>query len=107
MKEVDITTYTNYFNDLVIPCPRMVTPEYKKIERYIWELPQPIQGLVTASKPTSYDSAKRLAFNLTNEEICRYTTVQKANVPNIGSKKINFGRDSKGQGNNSRKNIKR
>lgn len=60
MKEADIAASTNYFYDLSTLCPRMVTLEYKKIERYIWGFPQPIQGLVTASKPTTYDIAKRV-----------------------------------------------
>lgn len=83
MKEAHIAYYTNCFNDLTTLCPRMVTPEYNKIERYIWGLRQPIQGLLTASKPTTYDNAKRLTFNLTNQEICHSTMVQKVNLPNV------------------------
>lgn len=49
MKDFEIATYTNWFNDLVVLCPRMVTPEYKKIERYIWGLALEIQGLVISS----------------------------------------------------------
>lgn len=75
MKEADIAASTNYFNDLSTLCPRMVTLEYKKVERYIWALPQPIQGLVTTSKPSTYDSAKRFAFIMVNQEICGGTMV--------------------------------
>nr|KAJ0184621.1 hypothetical protein LSAT_V11C900497140 [Lactuca sativa] len=50
-------------------CPTLVTPEYKKIERYIWGLSSQINGMVIASKPTTYDSAKHIAHQLTNTEI--------------------------------------
>lgn len=35
MKEANVSTYTNYFNELATLYPGMVTTEYK-IERYIW-----------------------------------------------------------------------
>ncbi|XP_023764001.1 uncharacterized protein LOC111912502 [Lactuca sativa] len=40
MKGSDIAAYTSRFDDLALLCPRMVTPEYKKIERFIWRLTQ-------------------------------------------------------------------
>lgn len=50
MKEANITTYTNFFNNLVVVSPVLVTAKYNKIERNMYGLPQPIQALVTASK---------------------------------------------------------
>nr|GFB33920.1 hypothetical protein [Tanacetum cinerariifolium] len=38
--------------ELSLLCPRMVSEEYYKIERYIWGLSDNIQGNVTSSKPT-------------------------------------------------------
>lgn len=35
MNGSDMTAYTNRFNDLAVLCPGMVTPEHKKVERYI------------------------------------------------------------------------
>ena len=75
MKEADVATYKSHFNYLATLCASMVTPGYKKIDRYIWGLPQPIQGLVTASKITTFDSAKRLVFILTYQEIHHGTMV--------------------------------
>ena len=49
MKGFEIATYTNRFNDLAVLCSGMVTPEYKKIERYIWGLAPQIQGMVISS----------------------------------------------------------
>ena len=57
----DIVAYTDRFSDLATLCPEMVTPESKKIERYIWHLSSQIQGNVLASNLTTFDSAKRLA----------------------------------------------
>ena len=96
MKDVDIATYTNRFNNIATLCPSFVTPEYKKVERYIWGLVQPIQGLVIASRLATYDSAKQLAFNLTNEEIRRRNMVQKANLPKPENNNRKFGRGYKG-----------
>ena len=45
MKGTDIAAYTNRFHELALLCPTMVTPEYKKIERYIWGLSPQIQGV--------------------------------------------------------------
>lgn len=77
MKDTYITAYTKCFNDIATLCPTLVIPEHTKIERYILGLVQLIQGLVIASKPTSYDSSKRLAFNLINQKIIQSTKVQK------------------------------
>ncbi|KAL7614378.1 hypothetical protein Lser_V15G06797 [Lactuca serriola] len=49
MKDSEIKAYTARFNDLAVMCPALVTPEYKKIERYIWE----IQRSVVVSKAES------------------------------------------------------
>ena len=65
MKSSEINAYTARFNDLAVMCPALVTPEYKKIERYIWGLASQIKGMVITSKPTTYDSAKRIAHQLT------------------------------------------
>lgn len=88
MQDAHIAAYASRFNDFAIFCPSLVTPEYKKVERCIWALLQPIQGLVTAFRPTNYDSAKRLAFTLTNQVIRLGTIVLKIDLPgSINSKR--------------------
>lgn len=42
MDNADILTYINMFNYLTNLYPGFVNPEYKKVERYIWGLVQPI-----------------------------------------------------------------
>lgn len=64
MKGSDIAAYTARFCDLALLYPGMVTPETKKIERYIWGLTQPTKGNVLAARPTKFESAKDLAKTL-------------------------------------------
>lgn len=54
IKGANVNAYTSHFNDRDTLNLRMVTPECKKVERYIWGLPHPIQGLVTTFKLTTY-----------------------------------------------------
>lgn len=42
----------------------MITPEAKKVERYIFALSPQIQGTVISANPSTLDSAKRLAQTL-------------------------------------------
>lgn len=97
MQEADVVTYTSRFNDLSNLCPRMVTHEDKKIEKYIGGLSLPIQGLVSASKPTTFDSTNILAFSMTNQEDHCGTIVQKADLPKVEGRKSMFVKDSKGK----------
>ncbi|KAL7601671.1 hypothetical protein Lser_V15G22715 [Lactuca serriola] len=64
MKGSDIAAYTSRFDDLALLCPGMVTPESKKVERFIWGLTQPTKGNVIAAKPDTYDNAKCLVKTL-------------------------------------------
>ncbi|GJT23191.1 hypothetical protein Tco_0893128 [Tanacetum coccineum] len=43
--------YTQRFQELTLLCPRMVPEEDDKIKRYIWGLPDNVQGNMTSSKP--------------------------------------------------------
>ena len=65
-----IVAYTDRFIDLAALCPGMVTPESKKIEKYIWGLSTLIQGDVLSSNPTTFDSDKRLAQRLIDHRVC-------------------------------------
>lgn len=44
MSDVEISTYTNRFNDLTTLCQNFVTSEYKKVERYLWDWFNPFKG---------------------------------------------------------------
>nr|XP_043639214.1 uncharacterized protein LOC122610283 [Erigeron canadensis] len=69
VKGNNVVEYTRRFYELSVLCPTMVTPEYKRLERYIWGLPQSIQGNVTASKPITLSSAISLAHDLMDQVI--------------------------------------
>ena len=69
MKDSDIAAYTARFSDITILCPRMVTSECKKVERYIWGLTPPFQRNVITANPLTFDSAKRLAQTLADHGV--------------------------------------
>jgi hypothetical protein len=50
VKGNNVTAYTRRFHELSVLCPTMITPWYKRLERYTWGLPQSIQGNVMSSK---------------------------------------------------------
>ncbi|KAK9056492.1 hypothetical protein SSX86_023853 [Deinandra increscens subsp. villosa] len=64
MNGADIAGYTKRFRELAHLCPTMITPPYKKIERYIWGLAPHIQGNVLSSSPQTFQDAVRMAHNL-------------------------------------------
>ncbi|GKC09213.1 hypothetical protein Tco_1000823 [Tanacetum coccineum] len=49
--------YRSWKMKLALLCPKMVPKEEDKVERYIWGLPDNIQGNVTSSKPTRLQEA--------------------------------------------------
>ncbi|XP_035841549.1 uncharacterized protein DDB_G0287625-like [Helianthus annuus] len=65
----DITGYTQRFHDLSRVIPYLVTPEYKRIERYIWGLAPEIRSHVTAAEPTTITQAVTLAVSLNEDAI--------------------------------------
>ncbi|XP_021971249.1 uncharacterized protein LOC110866408 [Helianthus annuus] len=67
MEGLNVRAYTSRFNDLARLVPRMVTPDYVKIERYIWGLEPQIRSMVTSAKPTTYLEATTLAKSLADD----------------------------------------
>ncbi|GJX83575.1 retrovirus-related pol polyprotein from transposon TNT 1-94 [Tanacetum coccineum] len=67
----------------------MVTPEYKKVKRYIWGLTEDIQGKVTASKLTTIQEAICMAHNLMDQ-------VVRAKVPKDTDSKRKWEDDKEG-----------
>ena len=101
MKGSNLAAYTTRFNDLAVLCPDMVTPEFKKVERYVWGLSPQIQGFVVSAQPSTDDSAKRLAQLLMDHEVRQGTMVPKADLPREGERKRKSGnsrRDTDDQG---------
>ncbi|GJS57000.1 putative reverse transcriptase domain-containing protein [Tanacetum coccineum] len=67
IKGDDIDGYTDHFHELALMCPFLVTPKYKKIERYIWGLPERVKGNVTSSKPANIHEAVSMARGLVDQ----------------------------------------
>ncbi|GJR41995.1 reverse transcriptase domain-containing protein [Tanacetum coccineum] len=78
MKGDDIEGYKNRFHELALMCPDLVTPEKKKIERYIRGLPERVKANVSSSKPASLHDAINMARELIEQAI-------KAKATRIGS----------------------
>ena len=69
MVGADVRGYTTRFNEMARIVPHLVTPEYKKIERYIWGLAPQIRNMITAANPTTYQSVVQLAYSLTDDAV--------------------------------------
>ncbi|KAM0060830.1 putative retrotransposon gag domain-containing protein [Helianthus debilis subsp. tardiflorus] len=65
MVGADITGYTRRFHDLSRVIPYMVTPEFKRVECYIWGLAPEFRGMVTSAKPQTITEVVTLAVSLT------------------------------------------
>ncbi|KAL4590370.1 hypothetical protein LXL04_003299 [Taraxacum kok-saghyz] len=90
MKGSDIQTYTTRFSELAVLCPGMVTPEFKKVERFIWGLASHIQTHVTTASPATFESAKALAVRLTDEGLRQGAMVPRAEAPKKENNKRKF-----------------
>ncbi|XP_021985430.1 uncharacterized protein LOC110881508 [Helianthus annuus] len=64
-----IAEYIQRFHDLSHVVPYMVTPEFKRVERFIWGLAPQIMSMVTSSKPATITEAIDLSVSLTEEAI--------------------------------------
>ncbi|KAD4180334.1 hypothetical protein E3N88_28925 [Mikania micrantha] len=88
----DMITYVSKFEQLSRLVPHLVTPESKRIQRFIWGLPSQIRTHVKANKPVTMQSAVGLASTV-NDDIIR-TEQQKERV---GSKRKFDGDQSEGK----------
>nr|GEV98966.1 hypothetical protein [Tanacetum cinerariifolium] len=69
VKEMNISSYTTHFNELVILCPGMVPTKQKKVEAYIRGLSENIKGEVTSSEPATQNKAVRMAHTLIEQKV--------------------------------------
>ncbi|GKA89426.1 reverse transcriptase domain-containing protein [Tanacetum coccineum] len=61
--------YTDRFHKLARLVPHLVTPEDKKIERYVYGLAPQIREMVAATEPKTIQQAVQLASTLTDEAL--------------------------------------
>nr|GFB46171.1 hypothetical protein [Tanacetum cinerariifolium] len=99
VKEMDISSYTTRFNELVILCLGMVPTERKKVEAYIRGLSENIKGEVISSEPATLNKAVRMAHTLMEQKV---KAIAEREADNKKRKWENFqGGSSSGGGNNN------
>ncbi|KAI3725265.1 hypothetical protein L1987_65046 [Smallanthus sonchifolius] len=96
----DVAGYTDRFNELAILVPHMVTPEHKRVERYLWGLAPQIRSMVTSSNPVDAKNATILAFKLRDDAVRNELFVRKENEEGKSGEK------RKWMGNSSNKSEK-
>ena len=104
MKNFDIVAYTARFSDHATLCPRIVTPQNQKVERYIWGLSTQLQGNVITANPLTFDCPKRLAQTLVDHGVCQGFITTIAEQLKESGKKRSSGSNERG---NHRKSPQR
>ncbi|GJZ14972.1 putative reverse transcriptase domain-containing protein [Tanacetum coccineum] len=61
--------YTDRFHELARLVPHLVTPENRRIERYVYGLAPQIRGMVAATEPSTIQKAVQIAGTLTDEAL--------------------------------------
>nr|GEV48818.1 hypothetical protein [Tanacetum cinerariifolium] len=72
MKNNSLAAYTQRFQELTMLCTRMVLEEEDRIERYVIDLPDNIQGNVMSIAPTRLPDGIRLADSLIDQKLKGY-----------------------------------
>nr|GEX34047.1 hypothetical protein [Tanacetum cinerariifolium] len=79
VKENDVPTYTDHFQELTLICTKFVVNETKKINKYISGLPNNIYESVKASKPKMLYETIELANDLMDQKLRTYEERQTDN----------------------------
>ncbi|GJW94306.1 reverse transcriptase domain-containing protein [Tanacetum coccineum] len=69
MIEAGHAAYTDRFHELARLVPHLVTPESKRIKRYVYGLALQIRGMVAATEPKTIQKAVQIAGRLTDEAL--------------------------------------
>jgi hypothetical protein len=69
MKGSDILGYNDKFHETARLVPHLVTPETKRIQRYIWGLVPQIRSMVTTARPATMEEAMELVGSLTDDMV--------------------------------------
>ncbi|GJV94242.1 putative reverse transcriptase domain-containing protein [Tanacetum coccineum] len=93
MKNNDLATYTQRFQELTMMCTKMVPGEEDWVEKFIKGLPDNIQGNVIVIEPTRLQDAVRIANNLIDQKLKGYAMKNAKNKRKFDNSK----RDNRGQ----------
>ncbi|GKE36238.1 putative reverse transcriptase domain-containing protein [Tanacetum coccineum] len=69
MVEAGHAVYTDRFHELARLVPHLVTPENRRIERYVYGLASQMRGMMAATEPSPIQKAVQIAGTLTNEAL--------------------------------------
>ncbi|GKF31103.1 reverse transcriptase domain-containing protein [Tanacetum coccineum] len=72
VKNNDMATYTQRFQELTMMCTKMVPGEEDQVKKFIGGLPDNIQGNVIAAEPTRLQDTIRIANNLMDQKLKGY-----------------------------------
>ncbi|GKE28951.1 putative reverse transcriptase domain-containing protein [Tanacetum coccineum] len=76
VKNNDMATYTQRFQELTMMCTKMVLEEEDRVEKFIGGFPDNIQGNVIAAEPTRLQDAIRIANNLMDQNLKGYARIR-------------------------------
>ncbi|GJW60482.1 putative reverse transcriptase domain-containing protein [Tanacetum coccineum] len=72
VKNNDMATYTQRFQELTMMCTKIVPEEEDRVERFIGGLPDNIQGNVIAAEPIRLQDVVRISNNLIDQNLKGY-----------------------------------
>ncbi|GKC51042.1 hypothetical protein Tco_1073787 [Tanacetum coccineum] len=72
VKNNDLASYTQRFQELTMMYTKMVPQEEDRVEKFIRRLPDNIQGNVIAAEPTRLQDVVRIANNLMDQKLKGY-----------------------------------
>nr|GEX17127.1 hypothetical protein [Tanacetum cinerariifolium] len=76
--------YTDRFHELARLVPHLVTPESRKIKRYVYGLAPQICGMVAATEPKTIQKAVQISGALTDEAIRNGSIKKVEKIGNVG-----------------------
>nr|GEV65018.1 hypothetical protein [Tanacetum cinerariifolium] len=85
MVGVSYATYTDRFHELARLVPHLVTPESRKIERYVYDLALQIRGMVAATEPKTMQKAVEISGTLTDEAVRNESIKKVEKRGNVGN----------------------
>ncbi|GJU01417.1 putative reverse transcriptase domain-containing protein [Tanacetum coccineum] len=103
LKGDDIEAYNNFFHELVLMCPELVSTERKKIEKYIHGFPKRIKGNITSSKPATLHDAFIMGHELVEQAVQgRATRIGESNKRKWEDHQRNTNNNNHNNNNNNR-----
>ncbi|GJX93919.1 reverse transcriptase domain-containing protein [Tanacetum coccineum] len=79
VKGNDVGGYTQRFQELALMCPKFLSDETEKVDKYISGLPNNIHGNVMSVRPKTLDDAIELANDLMHQKLRTYAERQAKN----------------------------